>query len=74
MELDLRVQPKAGRNGIRIDGDRSSCGEAAPEGGKANAAVVTLLTKPLKVPGGRVRIAPRHRGRHKRSPRRTPAA
>ena len=39
---------------------------AAPEGGKANAAVVALLAKQLKVARGRVRVVRGHRGRDKR--------
>ena len=67
MELDIRVQPKAGRNGVEVDGDRVTVRvTAAPEGGKANAAVVALLAKRLKVARGRVRIVRGHKGREKR--------
>ena len=67
MELDIRVQPKAGRNGVEIDGDRVTVRVTAPpEGGKANAAVVALLAKRLKVARGKVRIVGGHKGRDKR--------
>lgn len=67
MELDIRVQPKAGRNGVEVDGGRVTVRvTAAPEGGKANAAVVALLAKRLKVARGRVRIVRGHKGREKR--------
>ena len=39
---------------------------AAPEGGKANAAVVALLAKQLRVARGRVRVVRGHKGRDKR--------
>ena len=41
MEFDIRVQPKAGRNSVEIDGDKVTARvTAAPEDGKANDAVV----------------------------------
>ena len=61
------MRPKAGRNGVEVDGDRVTVRvTAAPEGGKANAAVVALLAKRLKVARGRVRIVRGHKGREKR--------
>lgn len=67
MELDVRVQPKAGRNSVEVDGDRVTVRVTAPpEGGKANAAVVALLAKRLKVAKGRVQIVGGHKGRDKR--------
>ncbi len=67
MELDIRVQPKAGRNSVEVDGDRVVVRvTAAPDGGKANDAVVALLAKRLKVAKGRVRIVRGHKGRDKR--------
>ena len=43
MEFDIRVQPKAGRNSVEIDGDKVTARvTAAPEDGKANDAVVAL--------------------------------
>ena len=48
MEFDIRVQPKAGRNCVEIDGDKVTARvTAAPEDGKANDAVVALLAKRL---------------------------
>lgn len=67
MEFDIRVQPKAGRNSVEIDGDKVTARvTAAPEGGKANDAVVDLLAKRLKVAKGRVRIVRGHKARDKR--------
>ena len=67
MELDIRVQPKAGRNSVEVDGDKVMVRiTAAPEGGKANDAVVALLAKRLKVAKGRVNIVRGHKGRDKR--------
>lgn len=49
-EFSLRVTPKARRNAIAIDGDIMRVHvTAAPEDGKANAAVVKLLAKSLGV-------------------------
>ena len=51
LELDIRVQPRASRNAIEIDGERITVRvTAAPESGKANDAVVALLAKRLRVP------------------------
>ena len=67
MEFDIRVQPKAGRNSVEIDGDRVTARvTAAPEGGKANDAVVALLVKRLKVAKRRVHIVRGHKARNKR--------
>ncbi|MXY80839.1 MAG: DUF167 domain-containing protein [Gemmatimonadetes bacterium] len=67
MEFDIRVQPKAGRNSVEVNGDRITARViAAPEGGKANDAVVALLAKQLKVAKGRVRIVRGHKARDKR--------
>ena len=67
MELDIRVQPKAGRNSVEVNGDRVTVRvTAAPEGGKANDAVVALLAKRLKVAKGRVHIVRGHKARDKR--------
>ena len=76
MKLDIRVHPRASRNAIEIDGE---CPElkpsdvkiivrvtAAPEGGKANDAVVALLAKRLRVPKRSIRILRGHRSRNKR--------
>ncbi len=62
--MALKVTPKAARAGISgLEADAS--GRAvlkvrvteAPEGGKANAAVVKLLAKAWKLPKGALRIA-----------------
>ena len=75
MELDIRVQPRASRNAIEVDGERPDVKPgakimvrvtAAPEGGKANDAVVALLAKRLRVPRRSVRIVRGHKSRNKR--------
>ena len=66
MEFNIRVQPKAkaGRNSVEVNGDRVTARvTAAPEGGKANDAVVALLAKRLKVAKGRVHIVRGHKAR-----------
>ncbi len=66
MELNIRVQPKAKRNSIEVsDGRVVVRVTAAPEGGKANDAVVALLAKQLGVAKGRIQIARGHRVRDK---------
>lgn len=67
MELDIRVQPKAGRNSVEVKGDKVTVRvTAAPEGGKANDAVVALLAKRLKIAKGRIHIVRGHKARDKR--------
>ena len=75
MELDIRVQPRASRNSIEIDGERPDMRPsvkiivrvtAAAESGKANEAVVALLAKRLRVPKRSIRIVRGHRSRDKR--------
>lgn len=75
MELDIRVQPRASRNAIEIDGERPDVKPgakimvrvtAAPESGKANDAVVALLAKRLRVPRRSIRIVRGHKSRNKR--------
>ena len=67
MQLDIRVQPRASRNAIEIDGERITVRvTAAPESGKANAAVVALLAKRLGVPKRSVQIVRGHKSRKKR--------
>lgn len=67
MELDIRVQPRASRNDIEVDGERVTVRvTAAPEGGKANDEVVALLAKRLRVPKSGVRIVRGHRSQDKR--------
>ena len=75
MELDIRVQPRASRNSIEVDSERPGVKPvlkiivrvtAAPEGGKANEAVVALLAKQLRVPERSIRIVRGHKSRNKR--------
>ena len=67
LELDIRVQPRAGRNAIEVDGERITVRvTAAPESGKANDAVVALLAKRLGVPKRSVQIVRGHKSRDKR--------
>ena len=71
MELDIRVQPRASRNAIEIDGKHPDVKiivrvTAAPESGKANDAVVALLAKRLGVPKRSVQIVRGHKSRDKR--------
>ena len=63
MELDIRVQPRASRNAIEIDGERITVRvTAAPESGKANDA---LLAKRLGVPKRSVQIVRGYKSRDK---------
>ena len=67
LELDIRVQPRASRNAIEIDGERITVRVTAlPESGKANNAVVALLAKRLGVPKRSVQIVRGHKSRDKR--------
>jgi uncharacterized protein (TIGR00251 family) len=66
MQLNVRVQPKAKRNVIEVDDDRVVVRvTAAPEGGKANDAVVTLLAKKLGIAKGRITVVRGHKSRDK---------
>lgn len=56
-EIALRVTPKASRNVVkREDGQVRVYVTVVPEGGKANAAVVKLLSKALGVPKSRLEL------------------
>ena len=67
LELDIRVQSRASRNAVEIDGERITVRvTAAPESGKANDAVVSLLAKRLGVPKRSVQIVRGHKSRDKR--------
>ena len=67
LELDIRVQSRASRNAVEIDGERITVRvTAAPESGKANDAVVALLAKRLGVPKRSVQIVRGHKSRDKR--------
>ena len=66
MQFDIRVQPRASRNAIEIDGERIMVRvTAAPESGKANDAVVALLAKRLGVPKRSVQIVRGYKSRDK---------
>ena len=68
MELNIRVQPKARRNSIEVSDDGKVVVvrvTVAPEGGKANDAVVALLAKQLGVAKRRIQITRGHRARDK---------
>ena len=66
MQLNIRVQPKAKRNVIEVDGDRIVVRvTAAPEDGKANDAVMTLLAKKLGIAKGRITVVRGHKARDK---------
>ncbi|WP_226624183.1 DUF167 domain-containing protein [Alloyangia pacifica] len=55
--LELRVTPKASRNEIREEeGQLRVYVTTVPENGKANAAVVKLLSKALGVPKSRLTL------------------
>ena len=67
MDLDIRVQPRASRDAIEVDGERITVRvTASPESGKANDAVVALLAKRLHVPKSGVRIVRGVKSRDKR--------
>ena len=66
MQLNIRVQPRANRNAIDVDGDKVTVRVTeVPEGGKANDAVVALLAKRLGVAKSRIGIVRGHRSRDK---------
>ena len=66
MRLNVRVRPRARRNVIEVDGGRVTVRvTAAPEDGKANEAVVTLLAKSLGTPKSAIRIVRGHRSTDK---------
>ena len=67
MEQQVRVQPKARRNSIEVvDGSKLKIYvTTAPEGGKANDAVVALLAKSLGIAKSHIRIVRGHKSRDK---------
>ena len=67
MEFDIRVQPRASRNAIEVDGKHITVRvTTAPEGGKANDAVVALFAKRLGTAKSSVQIVRGHKSRDKR--------
>ena len=67
MDLQIRVVPKAKRNSIEIgdDGLFKVRVIAAPERGKANDAVIALLSKLIGVPKRDIQIVRGHTARNK---------
>lgn len=67
VDLHIRVHPKARLNAIEVrdDGSVAIRVTAAPEGGKANDAVVALLAERLGVARSDVVIVRGHSGRNK---------
>jgi uncharacterized protein (TIGR00251 family) len=71
IRIAVRAQPKAGRDAIEgvrefPDGERLAVKvTAAPDKGRANAAIVTLLAKALGVPPSSVTVASGETGRDK---------
>ncbi|MEO2082548.1 MAG: DUF167 domain-containing protein [Desulfurobacteriaceae bacterium] len=67
MELELRVQPKSSRNRIeKAEGGRLKVRVTVPpEGGKANRAVIELLSKALKVPKSSIEVVRGETSRNK---------
>lgn len=67
--LALRVTPKASRNAVLAPETEGAplrvYVTSVPEGGKANAAVLKLLSKALGVPKSRLRIVQGETGRDK---------
>lgn len=57
-EIALRVVPRASRNALEQDGDGALRARvtAIPEDGKANAAVIRLLSKAIGVPKSRLAL------------------
>lgn len=66
-EIALRVTPKASRNMLKLEegGLLRAYVTTVPEGGKANAAVVKLLSKALGVPKSRLALLRGHSARDK---------
>lgn len=65
--LEVRVQPRAKRNSVEVveGGKLKVYVTAPPESGKANDAVIALLSKHLKVSKSKIAIVRGHRGRDK---------
>ena len=67
MDINVRVQAKAKRNHIEVieGGGLKVYVIAAPESGRANDNVITLLSKALKVPKSRISIVRGQKSRDK---------
>ena len=65
--IEVRVQPRAKRNSVEVfEGAKLRVRvTAAPEGGKANDAVIALLARTLGVAKNSIRILKGHKGREK---------
>ena len=67
MNLSIKVQPKSSRNSVEVSGDGSVRVRvtAPPDRGRANDAVVKLLSTRLGVSRSAVRIVRGHTSRNK---------
>ena len=67
MRIAVRVQPRAGRNVVELteDGSLRVRVTAVPEDGKANAALIALLSKSLRLPKSSISVVRDHRARDK---------
>ena len=67
MRTAVKVVPRARRNAVEVaeDGSLRVSVTAAPVDGKANEALVSLLSKHLRVPKFSVRVVRGHRARNK---------
>ena len=67
MRTAVRVVPRARRNAVEVaeDGSLRVSVTAAPVDGKANEALVSLVSKQLRVPKSSVRVVRGHRARNK---------
>ena len=66
MNLQVRVQPKAKRNSVEVDGQRVVVRVTAPpEDGRANDAVIALLARRLGIAKSRILVIRGHKSRDK---------
>ena len=67
MDIEVRVQPRAKRNHIEVLEDKrlKIYVTAAPESGKANDAVIALLSKALRTAKGNISVVRGHKSRNK---------
>ena len=64
--LQVRVTPNARANKVEMEAEAIKVSvTATPSDGKANAAVIKLLSKALGVPKSRLTLVRGHTGRHK---------